>query len=101
MGDDTSKALIVGGNNSTGVRKNSDHLTPLRWQPLEVTTFCVCVCLCIKESLLRFGISVQQHFLYENKLKESWKTSFISLNYDLITVNKKKEDQCGKQRTGY
>ena len=39
MGDDTSKALIVVRNNSPGVcKKNSDHLTPMRWQPLEVTT---------------------------------------------------------------
>lgn len=47
-GDDTSKALIVESNNSTGVRENSDHLTPLRWQPLEVTTsrsLCESVCV--------------------------------------------------------
>lgn len=38
MGRDTSKGLIVARNNRAGVGKNSDHLTPRRWQPLEVTT---------------------------------------------------------------
>lgn len=48
MGRDTSKGLIVARNNRAGVGKNSDHLTPRRWQPLEVTTspsLFVSVCL--------------------------------------------------------
>lgn len=73
MGDDTSKALIVELNNGAGVHKNSDHLTPSLWQPLEVTTSCfVCVCVFIK------GM-----FLFEEKgKKETWQ----HLEYSLITV---------------
>lgn len=69
MGDDTSKAFIVKRNNSTGVlKKNSDHLTGLWWQPLEVTTFSsLCVCLCMKEFRLWFEMSLQGYFIVENK----------------------------------
>lgn len=63
MGDDNSKTLIVKCNNSAGVgKKNSDHLTALWWQPLEVTTSrSLCASVVMKESLLLFGISVQGH----------------------------------------
>lgn len=56
---DSWKALIVQRNNSTCVRKKrnklkkrkiSDHLTPRRWQPLEVTA-CRCLCACVWKSL--------------------------------------------------
>ena len=47
IGDDTSKALIVKGNNGAGVskKKKKDAIMWL-WQPLEVTTSCsLCVCV--------------------------------------------------------
>lgn len=60
MGRDTSKGLIVARNNRAGVGKNSDHLTPRRWQPLEVTTSpSLFVCLFMKEYVLLFGIYAQ------------------------------------------
>lgn len=61
MGDDTSKTLIVKCNNSAGVGKNSDHLTTLWWQPLEVTTSrSLCASVVMKESLLLFGKQVKK-----------------------------------------
>lgn len=58
--------------------------------------------VCMKESALLFGISLQGHVFNVEKeerrgRKEARQTSFIALSYDLITVNERNEDQRHKK----